>query len=572
MDKLASRLRIGEKIGLGFALVGLLFVGVVWQYHQTLQSVLGDYHQLQGFELRKSLALEIEIELAAVRDAEKSFLIERRESFAGEVDQRLQTLLGKIAALAAVDQDSRQTAALLQELVTTYQQSFEAVAGAWRIMGLDENSGLQGAFREKVHHLQELSAAYNVDRLYTLLLQIRRSEKDLALRQDAAYRERVRKLLGELRQLLETSELQAAVRQQLLAELATYARTFEPYAERALKSGNIEGGKGPFRDAAHHIEAILNAYHVPNLETSVLQLRRREKDFLLRGDDSYPPMVVAIARSIRAQIAESALSDADKTLLTGLLHDYQRDFLALVAQTSSIATLTREMNSAADRVAPLVKQNVDQANQVMASRVAEIDQSSQESARFSLLLMSCAIVLSVVLALAITARIVRPVRQMAGLLDGLAYGRPSDHVPTISGGRDEINSMGESLNALVDHRTTFLRWWKESMDEVSARRELLGASTDEEKDEAMQDLRRATIARLQQLNAIRGRLLRHGEQVIEVAQRLQSAPGSLTAEDAKSLEHAAEGIATLFEVLAMEQVPAGDSAATPGAAPPAASG
>ena len=83
---------------------------------------------------------------------------------------------------------------------------------------------------------------------------------------------------------------------------------------------------------------------------------------------------------------------------------------------------------------------------------------------------------------------------------------------------------------------------------------------------------RATIARLQQLNAIRGRLLRHGEQVIEVAQRLQSAPGSLTAEDAKSLEHAAEGIATLFEVLAMEQVPAGDSAATPGAAPPAASG
>jgi methyl-accepting chemotaxis protein len=74
-------------------------------------------------------------------------------------------------------------------------------------MGLDEDSGLQGTFREKVHRLQELAANYNVDRLYTLLLQIRRSEKDLALRQDPAYREQVRRLIAEFRQLLETAEL-----------------------------------------------------------------------------------------------------------------------------------------------------------------------------------------------------------------------------------------------------------------------------------------------------------------------------------------------------------------------------
>jgi CHASE3 domain sensor protein len=80
VDKFFSKLRIGEKIGLGFAVVGLLFVGVVWHYHQTLATVLGDYRQLQVFEVRKSLALEIEIELAAVRDAEKGFLIEHREA------------------------------------------------------------------------------------------------------------------------------------------------------------------------------------------------------------------------------------------------------------------------------------------------------------------------------------------------------------------------------------------------------------------------------------------------------------------------------------------------------------
>ena len=552
MDKLFSKLRIGEKIGMGFALVGLLFVGAVWHYHRTLASVLGDYHQLQGYELRKSLALEIEIELAAVRDAEKSFLIDPQDVLAAEVDKHLQTLDKKMAALAMVDRDSRQTAGALQGLLTTYRERFQAVADAWKIMGLDENSGLQGAFRDKVHRLQALAANYNVDLLYTLLLQIRRSEKDLALRQDPAYRERVRKLILEFRQLIEASELQAQVGERLLAELSQYAASFEPYAESTLRAGNVAAGKGPFRDAAHRIEAILNAYHVPNLEASVLQLRRREKDFLLRGDDVYPPMVVEIGETIRSQITASPISDADKTLLIGLLNDYERDFLALVAQRSSIVTLTREMNSAADRVAPLVKQNVDQANQMMATRVAEIAQASHENARLSLLVTAGAIVLSIVFALVITARIVRPVRQMAGLLDGLAYGKPTDHVPTVGGGRDEINSMAESLNALVDHRMTFLRWWKESMDEVSARRALLAAGSDGERDEAMQELRRATIAKLQQLNAIRGRLLQHGERVLEISQRLQSASGSVSAEEAKSLEHAAEGMATLLAVLASE--------------------
>lgn len=560
MDKFFSRLRIGEKIGLGFALVGLLFVGAVWHYHRTLASALGDYHQLQGYELRKSLALEIEIELAAVRDAEKGFLIGRQEGLAVEVEEHLQALDRKMAALAMVDQDSQQTAAALQGLLTIYRERFEAVANAWRIMGLDENSGLQGAFRDKVHRLQTLAANYNVDRLYTLLLQIRRGEKDLALRRDPTYRERVRTLIAEFRQLVEASELQAQVREQLLAELSLYATSFEPYAESALEAGNVGGGKGPFRDAAHRIEAILNAHHVPDMEASVLQLRRREKDFLLRGDESYPPMVVEIGAAIRSQITASPISDTDKTLLIGLLKDYERDFLALVAQRFSIATLTGEMNAAADRVAPLVKQNVDQANQTMAARVAEIDQSSRENARLSLLVTAGAIALSIVFALAITARIVRPVRQMAGLLDGLAYGRPTDHVPTVSGGRDEINSMGESLNALIDHRMTFLRWWKESMDEVSARRELTGASSEEQKDEALLDLRRAMIAKLQQLNAIRGRLLQHGERVLDVAQRLQAAPGSVSVEDAKSLEHAAEGMAALFEVLAREEDPARASA------------
>jgi HAMP domain-containing protein len=116
--------------------------------------------------------------------------------------------------------------------------------------------------------------------------------------------------------------------------------------------------------------------------------------------------------------------------------------------------------------------------------------------------MGCAIALGILLAVAITARIVRPVRQMAGLLDDLAYGTPTARVPTVPGGRNEINAMGESLNALLDHRATFLGWWKASMAELIARRDLQDAASEAARDEAISELHAASIAKVQQLNAI----------------------------------------------------------------------
>ena len=46
MKQLSSKLRIGEKIGLGFGLVGVIFLAVIWQYHDTLQRSLDDYQRL----------------------------------------------------------------------------------------------------------------------------------------------------------------------------------------------------------------------------------------------------------------------------------------------------------------------------------------------------------------------------------------------------------------------------------------------------------------------------------------------------------------------------------------------
>lgn len=562
MNRLASQLRIGEKIGLGFAVVCALLFGVVWYYHQTLRSVASDYmHLLAVFETRKSLALEIEIEMAAARDAEKAFLSKHQESFAREVDDHLQTLFGKLALLAAVDEHSRQTVDQLLPLLTGYRDSFHAVADAWRSMGLDENSGLQGAFRSKIHRLHELSARYSVDRLYAALLQIRRSEKDLALRRDPFYGEQVRRQLAEFARMIKDSGLPPGIEANLLSDLRQYAQSFERFSRDVLAGGSANGGKGVFRDAAHRIEAALKANHVPHLETGILQLRRREKDFLLRGDESYPPMVAEIAREIRAQISASAIADTEKALLVGLLRDYERSFFVLVAQRAQIADLTRAMDAAAERVAPLLTTNSAQANRMMTDQVEEISRATQASTRLAVGVMLGAAALGALFAVIVTLRIVRPLRQMAGLLDNLAYGAPTSRVAAVPGGRDEVNAMALSLNALIDHRANFIAWWKSSMNEMNAQRNLDAAGTPDERDEAARELRASAQARVEQLNSVRGRLLAQVEQIVAAAQRMQSRCSGTAMDEAKNIEHSAREICTLVEIVGGEapQPEKGDS-------------
>ncbi len=548
MGRLSSKLRIGEKIGLSFGLVGLLFLGVIWHYHHSLQQVLADYERLHDvYQARKSLALGIEIQLAKTWQAENDFLTQRDEGFATAVDTHAQALLDTTSKLGEVDEESRHTAQQIRALTETYLNRFHDIADAWRVKGLDHNSGLQGAFRDTVHELEDRAGNFKAGRLYLQLLQIRRGEKDLGLRRETLYRDRVRALIAEFRELVQTSELYPDAKSSLINEIGVYAGEFEAYAEIVLAGGELQGGKGPFRDSAHRIESILEAHYVPDLESNILQLRRREKDYLLRGDDEYVRMVQEIAGTIRRQIDIAPIADQDKTLLTGLLADYEKDFLALVAQNHRIAELDRAMQAAAGRITPLVTQNVDEANRLSDAKRAEIARASSASARLNLIIVACAVLLGVFFAVTITARIVRPVREMAGLLDRLTHESPAERIATVPGARDEINAMAESLNTMADHRATFVSWWKTSMNEAIALRDLHAAKDAAGRNEATEELRLSALAKVQQLNNIRGHLGRHVAHLMEIAERLKKyRPG--TAEEAVDIEHTAQGIQTLLAV------------------------
>jgi methyl-accepting chemotaxis protein len=474
--RFSSKLRIGERIGLGFGLIGALLLAVIAQYHLSLNRTISSYQTLQDiYEVKEEDAQQIESQLLLASRAAKDFLLERDPAYAQEVVGHIDKLLERTAELVKLDEQGRRSGLEIEALATTYRSRFQDVADAWRRKGLDHNSGLQGAFRDSAHQLEALAGNYRVGPLYIQLLQIRRSEKDLGLRREAQYRDKVYALLDGFLQSVQGAALDGDVQRQLTEELANYRDEFTAYAGRVLANQDIDGGKGTFRDVAHRIEDLLNAHLIPNLEAGVLQLRRREKDYLLRHDKQYVDMALAELAAIRSLIQQSAVTEQAKAPLLQLTQAYEADFLALVEQNDRIDGLLQEMQQAAAQISPLVAENVNNANRVTETVTREINQSTRAKASWLLWISVAAALAGLLTAIVITRRLTRPVVRMAGFLDQLAQEDPTDRIPTVPGARDELNAMAESVNKIADHKANMIAWWKRSVDEIEVERDILAS-------------------------------------------------------------------------------------------------
>ncbi len=470
----------------------------------------------------------------------------RDEPYAELVADRVAQVLDRAAALAKIDGEAAQVADSIANSIKTYHQRFQAIAEAWRIKGLDHNAGLQGAFRDTVHELEDRAAHFKVSNLYLGLLQIRRREKDLGLRRDAQYRENVIELVGRFKAELDASGLTPDIKAALHREIDTYRQTFVDYSRTVLAQQDIGGGKGPFRQAAHRIEAILQAHYVPDMERNILQLRRREKDYLLRDDKQYVDMALSELERITAQVNAAAISDDHKTELNGLTDNYKRDFLALVEQNNRIDGLSAEMRQAVGQISPLVKRNVDDANRSMAQKAAAITADSEASAQAMLWIVAVATFLGIACAVVITQRITRPLGRMTGLLTRLAVEEPTERVASVPGSRDEVNIMAAAVNEIADHKARLIAWWKASMQEAEALRD---QSRSPEK--AAQALAAAEQEMGEQLAAMHGEIRGHAQDIVDAADGLSgNALGGSAQDRVRSIEHAGKAVLATMDVIA----------------------
>jgi hypothetical protein len=203
--------------------------------------------------------LNLSHELLQLRRHEKDFLLRLDPQYVDQFKIRAEGFSQQITQLNPIFAKLGDTDTLFDELslsFTQYRSQFFSLVSLQTQIGLDENSGFQGRFRQATHRLEEQLQRLNQIDLQVLMLQMRRSEKDFLLRKKLVYVERETLFYQQL-SLAITQSNQLNVQQQPLLDI--YQNSFLQLvsAYQTIGLDHTLGLQGQFREQAHVLEEQL---------------------------------------------------------------------------------------------------------------------------------------------------------------------------------------------------------------------------------------------------------------------------------------------------------------------------
>ncbi|HAU4930921.1 methyl-accepting chemotaxis protein [Aeromonas hydrophila] len=195
-------------------------------------------------------------------------------------------------------------------------------------------SGLFLYSNQVSRHLTE--AQRNVDGLEIAMLNLRRAEKDFLIRKDPAFVTRFNEVLANFHQLNQTlgqDDNLSAVQGELTRldqQMGAYGKAFNDLVaqQQIIGLGPEDGLYGRLRTAVHQVEEGLKQLDEQGLLITMLQLRRAEKDFMLRSDIQYLERFQTLHKDFQLRLA--TLPEADRGKLEQASEQYRQDFVALV--------------------------------------------------------------------------------------------------------------------------------------------------------------------------------------------------------------------------------------------------
>src|SRR5262249_43611237 len=132
--------------------------------------------------------------------------------------------------------------------------------------------------------------------------------------------------------------LQKALREYTDA-LNTYLAVPSPGDEKTQAYESLRG-------FAHEMEQTIEQSFIPDATTLMLQIRRNEKDYLLRRERKYVDATHSSLEGLKQRIKSSGIALTYAEALLGLLDTYQQAFDALVALDDEVVQLTASMREA----------------------------------------------------------------------------------------------------------------------------------------------------------------------------------------------------------------------------------
>jgi methyl-accepting chemotaxis protein len=163
---------------------------------------------------------------------------ERVRDLAGQVERDFDTLRTQSKQAGLNDLSTQVETA--RAGFKTYIGHFMTIADAKRRLGLDENSGLEGALRGSVHAIETKLGEVNEPTLVIKMLMMRRHEKDFMLRRDPKYGADIKKRAAEFTAAMDATSMPEAIKADLSQKLAAYQRDFAAWMNIAGEVANAQ--------------------------------------------------------------------------------------------------------------------------------------------------------------------------------------------------------------------------------------------------------------------------------------------------------------------------------------------
>ncbi|MBF0296427.1 MAG: methyl-accepting chemotaxis protein [Magnetococcales bacterium] len=344
-------------------------------------------------------------------------------------------------AQAYQDAESARLDGEIKQKSAEYLNAFVKLAQNETEKGLDPNSGLQGGFRESAHKLEKAIRNLDTEETMVSLLQMRRAEKDFQLRKDPKYVAQLEGWVKRLLQAIADASLAEELKKELTAKAGQYQSAFKEYAALSPEKGETKATE--IRDIAHGIEALLKTRYVPGLAALYLEIRKDEKDYLLRGEEKYVASVNKKVEKLQKEITDSGIPEADRKILLDTAKKYQQDFLALVAKNKEIAELTEKMRAATHAIEPLLDALVKEASEDMVKTTETVGAAARHNSQIALSVSGVSLLLGAFFAWLIARIIVTPIQKLRQMFMEFASGNMMVAIDIRQ--NDEVGQMAATL-------------------------------------------------------------------------------------------------------------------------------
>lgn len=221
---------------------------------------------------------------------------------------------------------------------------------------------------------------------------------------------------------------------------AEYEKAIDDYMNEIERLGLNEndGLEGRMRNKIHEAEKITKIHGLTQAQVFVLQIRRREKDFIMRKRAEYVDSVKSEMNRFLNTVEKSSVPMADKEKMLLLGNDYLEIFDIFVQVINNMNDIEKSMSEIEIKYKKLIRDIVH----FETKRAGELQSSL-------MYIFGISILFSVFFAVYISRSITKPVKELQEATLKIADGKMNTAVVVKS--RDEIGELAEFFNYMVEN-------------------------------------------------------------------------------------------------------------------------